>query len=323
MKERVQKLMAQANLGSRRACEALIEQRRVRVNGAIIALGAQADPAVDVIEVDGVRLKFEQQRKVYFAVNKPRNVLSTDKPHPGDTRRIVRDLVMYEGHLFTIGRLDAESEGLMVLTNDGDMANRLSHPRYRHTKTYLVSVYGLPPADALDRWRAGGIALEDEMVSAPCYIRVAKGNRDVSQLIIVMTEGKKRQIRQIASLLGYPVKRLLRVQIGQLRLDMLKSGEARQLTPAEVKLLATPAPELKEIRGASDKKDRRSRSGSADAAPQRERSERPGRESRPAQDGERSKPDARGSKRPSGRGRSKPRPASSGKPRSPRRRSND
>ena len=137
MKERVQKLMAQANLGSRRACEDVISQGRVRVNGKVIHLGDQADPQKDIIEVDGTKLAFPEQ-KLYIAFNKPKYVLSTDEPHEGDTRKIITDFLPYKEHLFSAGRLDADSEGLMVLTNDGELANTLTHPRYRHTKTKTV-----------------------------------------------------------------------------------------------------------------------------------------------------------------------------------------
>ncbi len=240
MKERVQKLLAQANLGSRRACENLIRDGRVRVNGRIIQLGDQADPQADIIEVDGERLKLPD-RLVYFAFNKPRNVLSTDAPHKDDARRTVRAFLPYDGHLFTVGRLDAESEGLMVLTNDGDLANRLSHPRYRHTKTYKVVVYGLPSAEAITRWQEG-IELEDEGRTAPCWVKIIDGGKETT-LRIVMTEGKKRQIRRVAALLGYPVKSLVRTHIGRLGLGSLRPGEWRELTPQDLEALRAPAAE--------------------------------------------------------------------------------
>lgn len=141
MKERVQKLMAMANVASRRASEQLILEGRVRINGTLATLGDKADPATDVITVDGERLKFLTEKR-YIAYHKPINVLSTTKPMKGDNRPTVMDEVPVEGHFFLIGRLDAESEGLLVLTNDGDLANKLTHPRYEHTKTYKVTVYG-------------------------------------------------------------------------------------------------------------------------------------------------------------------------------------
>lgn len=256
MKERVQKLMAQANVGSRRACEELIEQGRVRVNGAVIKLGDKADPETDVIEVDGERLKFDVQRKIYIALNKPRNVLSTSATHKGEERPTVYDLVPVADHLFMVGRLDADSEGLVVLTNDGDLANRLTHPRYRHTKTYKVTVYGMPTTDALERW-ANGVNLGEDGVTSPCVVKIVKGDKGFTELRVIMTEGKKRQIRRVASELGYPVRRLVRTHIGKLGVGELRPGEWRELNADEVKLLQTPDPAFREARAAA----RQERSG--------------------------------------------------------------
>lgn len=246
MKERVQKLMAQANLGSRRACEEIIRQGRVRVNGSVIHLGDQADPYSDIIEVDGEKIAFPD-RKVYIAFNKPKNVLSTDDPHDGDMRHTVRYYIPHEGHLFNIGRLDADSEGLMVLTNDGELANQLTHPRYRHSKTYRVVVRGLPGEEAIKQWERG-IQLEEEdgstFVTAPCSVKLQDGDKRESVLRIVMTEGKKRQIRRVASTLGYPVKSLVRTQIGKLMLGTLRPGEWRELTAKDLAALKTSSEEL-------------------------------------------------------------------------------
>lgn len=241
--------MAQANIGSRRECEELIQQGRVKVNGQVIELGAKADPAEDTIVVDGRTLRVEEQRRVYIALHKPINVLSTDEPHKSDPRRTVRDLVPLKGHLFMIGRLDADSTGLVVLTNDGDMANRLSHPRYRHTKTYRVTVYGLPDSKTIEQWERG-IHLPDEGLTAPCSVRVKKADKGLSVLEIVMTEGKKRQIRRVAAALGYPVHHLVRTHIGQLSLGSLKPGEWRELTEADVKALRTSDPAFRVMRPA-------------------------------------------------------------------------
>ncbi len=244
MKERVQKLMAQANVGSRRANEELIRQGRVRVNGNVIKIGDQADPATDVIEVDGARLDLATQPKVYIAFNKPLNVLTTNVRRRDDERRTVRDFIPIEGHLFTIGRLDAESEGLIVLTNDGELTNRLTHPRYGHTKTYRATVYGLPSAETITKWESG-VYLE-EGKTAPCSVQVVKGGRDLTTLEIVMTEGKKRQVRRVASMLGHPVKRLVRTQIGKLGLGGLRAGEWRELDAKEVALMQIPAMQTSE-----------------------------------------------------------------------------
>jgi 23S rRNA pseudouridine2605 synthase len=243
MKERVQKLIAQANLASRRGAEDLIRQGRVTVNGKTIHLGDQADPAVDTIAVDGTRLKLNTE-KHYYAINKPMYVVSSSVSQ--DDRENVRDLLPIEGHLFTVGRLDAESDGLMVLTNDGELANQLSHPRYEHTKTYKVVVYGDVSQETLDKWEKG-VYLE-EGLTAPCSIRVQQRDADVTVLRIVMIEGKKRQIRRIAAMFDHPVKRLTRTHIGKLEVGRLKAGEWRELGKEDIELLTTPASDLSYIR---------------------------------------------------------------------------
>ncbi len=246
MKERVQKLMAQANIGSRRACEQLIEQGRVQVNGKIIQLGDKADPEVDVIVVDGQKLKLKPTPKRYIAIYKPKHYLSTKSPHADDKRRTIYDLAPLDGHFFPVGRLDADSEGLMVLTNDGEAANRLTHPRYQHTKTYKVVVEGHPTTDTLDKWQMG-IWLDDARTNR-CYIRVLQSDKNTTTLRIIMTEGKKRQIRRIAAQLGHPVQSLLRTHIGQLGLGTMKKGDWFELEQEHIEALFRPAEELKFIR---------------------------------------------------------------------------
>ncbi len=263
MKERLQKLLAQANIGSRRASEDLIGAGRVRVNGVVAQLGDKADPAADSIEVDGVLLKFEEQAPVYVMLNKPKQVLSTDKPHKGDRRETVSGLLGRHEHLFSIGRLDADSEGLVVMTNDGDLAQKLSHPRYRHTKTYRVEVLGLPTAETLEKWQAG-VFLEDGK-TAPCFVEIVKGSPKGTILRVVMTEGKKRQIRRVASLLGHPVRRLTRTHIGMLALGDLEPGQSRELTAKEVLALKTPSPEIKALRAQPRRRIGERDSAAADA----------------------------------------------------------
>ncbi len=246
--------MAQANIGSRRACEDYIRQGRVRVNGKVIELGAKADPAVDTVTVDGERLQVQDQPKVYIALNKPVNVLSSRNAQKGDPRRTVFDLVpKNDEHLFLIGRLDAESQGLVILTNDGELTNRLTHPRYQHTKTYKVTVYGLPTAAVIEQWERG-IYLPEDGLTAPCSVRVTRSGGGLATLQIIMTEGKKRQIRRVATQLGHPVRHLTRTHIGQFALGDLKSGDWRELTPADVRALRSPDPTL---RRAPPRKQRR------------------------------------------------------------------
>lgn len=244
MKERVQKLMAQAGVASRRASEGIIEQGRVTVNGKMITVGDKADPEKDVIRVDGERLKLQGIKKWYIVVNKPLHVLSAPSTSPDDERPTIREMIPIDGHLFPIGRLDADSDGLMVLTNDGELTNRIAHPRYEHTKTYKIEVYGTPSEDTLEKWQ-NGVWLEDGKTS-PCYVKLMDVNtvQGTSTLRVVMIEGKKRQIRRVATKLGHNVRRLTRTHIGQLGLGTLRRGEWYELDEHEVAVMSEPAWEL-------------------------------------------------------------------------------
>lgn len=246
MKERVQKLMAQADIGSRRACENIIREGRVRVNGKVITIGDKANPETDTITVDGERILAHAVEKRYYVFNKPINVLSSRTEGTDDDRPSVLEVVPLEGHLFTVGRLDAESEGLMILTNDGEMTNRLTHPRYEHTKTYKVVVYGDPSQETLEQWQ-DGVYLEDGKTS-PCFVKVLEKGTSTTTLRIIMIEGKKRQIRRVASKLEHPVKKLMRTHIGKLGLGTLRRGEWYRLDDDEVAALQEPAWELDLIR---------------------------------------------------------------------------
>ncbi len=243
--QRVHKIMAQADIGSRRKCEEIIRQGRVRVNGKVIKLGAKADAAKDQIYVDGQRIAsaFEP---LYIVVNKPAGVLSTTKAEKGDERPTIRELVEAPGRLFTIGRLDADSEGLMVLTNDGELADKISHPRYEHTKTYKVTVKGKVARSTVEAWESG-VWLDDSRTAA-CSVKVLQSSKRSTILRIVMIEGRKRQIKRIASALGHPVIRLVRTHIGQLGLGTLRKGAWYQLDEDELSALTKPAHELNAIR---------------------------------------------------------------------------
>ena len=252
--QRVQKIMAQADLGSRRHCETIISSGRVQVNGKVISLGAKADPLKDVILVDGVRIStaFEP---ICIVVNKPKGVLTTNKSTPDDDRPTIRDLVEVPGHLFPIGRLDADSEGLLILTNDGALANRISHPRYEHTKTYKVTVKGKVSRATIEAWESG-VWLDDSRTAA-CSVRTLQSTKRSTVLRIVMLEGRKRQIRRVANLLGHPVMRLVRTHIGQLGLGTLRKGAWYQLDEDETQALQTPARELADIRRARRERKRK------------------------------------------------------------------
>ncbi|NDJ76403.1 MAG: rRNA pseudouridine synthase [Chloroflexi bacterium] len=234
MAERLQKLISQAGITSRRAAEDLIRAGRVTVNGQVAQLGDKADLAHDVVVVDGKPLKANPDL-VYILLHKPRGVVCTNKRQPYEKRPIVRDLVPHDGHLYTVGRLDAESEGLILMTNDGDLANQLMHPRYQHTKTYHVLVEGKPAPKTLDEWR-NGVMLDDKR-TAPAKVRVLSDKRDDTWLQVVLREGRKRQIRRVATQLGHPPKRLIRTKIEWLEIGHLKPGEWRHLSPKEVRML--------------------------------------------------------------------------------------
>jgi pseudouridine synthase len=251
MEERLQKIMAEAGLGSRRHNEELIAAGRVKVNGRPARLGDKADPAVDRIEVDGQPLAVSQEN-IYVLLNKPRNVLSSLEDELESGRTTVRELIPLAGHLYPVGRLDKQSEGLMLLTNDGELAHLLTHPRYGHEKSYRVLIEGqLSPAE-LDSWRRG-VMLDGEM-TAPAGVEIESAQADHSWLRVTMREGRKRQIRRIAAQLGHAVNKLVRDRIGPLTLGELKPGEWRHLSEAELQALRNsvggrrPRPSRKQLK---------------------------------------------------------------------------
>lgn len=233
--ERLQKLMAQANIGSRRECEKLIEQGRVKVNGRVATLGDKADPAQDRIEVNGRLLDIEQVEYIYVALNKPKGVISSLDDELGEGRTTVRDLIPLPGHLYPVGRLDKQSEGLMLMTNDGDLAHKLTHPRYGHEKVYRVVVAGELSDISIHKWE-NGMPLDGSM-TIPAKIEVVRRQKKFTHLQITLREGRKRQIRRLANMLGHPTLELVREQIGPLALGNLKSGQWRHLRPDEVAAL--------------------------------------------------------------------------------------
>jgi len=261
MQERLQKILAQAGYGSRRSCEELITSGRVRVNGQVAEIGQKADVMVDKITLDGRALP-KIERLVYVALNKPRFVLSTVEGEEEDRRETVRDLVNVPERVYPVGRLDLESEGLILLTNDGDLTNKLTHPRYGHAKEYHVLVARRPDDDQISTWRRG-VILEDGYKTAPAEVRVLRLQGKGTWLRVVMGEGRKRQIREIGVLLGLPVVRILRVRIGSLRLGNLKPREWRYLTEEEVQELKSPGEkkpgEKKPARGRPPRPESRSR----------------------------------------------------------------
>ena len=255
MQERLQKILAQAGHGSRRSCEEMILAGRVRVNGQLAELGQKADPAEDRITLDGKPLP-KSEKLTYVALHKPRFVLSTVEKEKDDNRETVIDLIEVRERVYPVGRLDIESEGLILLTNDGDLANKLTHPRYGHMKEYRVLVASRPDDKQLGAWRRG-ILLEDGYQTAPADVRLTETQGKGAWLRVIMGEGRKRQIREIAAQLGLPVVRIVRVRIGSLRLGNLKVREWRFLTAEEIDLLKNPEKE-KEMRESRPKTAKRS-----------------------------------------------------------------
>jgi len=229
---RLQKVLAQAGLGSRRVCEELIEARRVRVNGEVAVLGRRVDPEVDVIEVDRAQIGLKDGL-VHYVLNKPAGFITTAADTHG--RPTVIDLVPAEPRVFPVGRLDADSEGLLLLTNDGDLTHRLTHPSYGVEKEYLVEVDGEPHRGAIRRLREG-VELDDGL-TAPAKVALL----DARMLRITIHEGRNRQVRRMCEAVGFPVLRLVRTRIGALTDRTLKPGGWRALTQDEVRALERAA----------------------------------------------------------------------------------
>lgn len=246
--ERLQKILAHAGVASRRRSEKLIEQGRVSVNSqTVTTLGAKADPARDDIRVDGRRIQAKVDH-LYVMVNKPRGVLSTMEDARG--RKSLSDVVEVATRVYPVGRLDAASEGLILLTDDGELANLLTHPRYQHEKDYRVLVNGRPSQKTLEAWRRG--VMWDGKLTAPAQVEVIRYEKNGTLLRVVLREGRKRQIREVASLLGHPAQGLLRVRLGPLKLGGLETGQWRYLTAQEVR-------ELKGLKQFQRRRSRKSR----------------------------------------------------------------
>jgi 23S rRNA pseudouridine2605 synthase len=227
---RLQKVLASAGLGSRRACEELIAAGRVTVDGTVAELGARVDPSTAVIHVDGDRV-IVRDDMVYLALNKPRGVLSAMSDDRG--RPTVGDLVGDRPErLFHVGRLDADSEGLLLLTNDGDLAHRLMHPSFGVTKTYLATVPAPVGKDVGRRLRAG-VVLEDGPVRVDAF-RVVQTQGDRAIVEVVLHEGRKHIVRRLLDEVGHPVVRLVRTRIGPVHLGGQRAGTLRELSRAEL-----------------------------------------------------------------------------------------
>lgn len=243
--ERLQKVLARAGVASRRKCEELILQGRVRVNGQVVTqLGTKVDPAWDIIKVDGQPITLE--KKVYILLHKPWGYLSDSLDFRG--RPSALSLIPGGERLYPAGRLDVRSEGLLLLTNDGELTHRLTHPRYQHEKEYLALVEG-EPAEATMRRMLEGVQQNGQTLRADAVERLERlgpearshgweeAPKGMGWLRILLHEGKKRHIRRMCAALGHPVRRLIRIRIGPLKLGDLPVGKWRYLTEGEVNRL--------------------------------------------------------------------------------------
>jgi 23S rRNA pseudouridine2605 synthase len=226
----LQKVLASVGWGSRRVCEELIAAGRVTVNGEVAVLGRRVDPDVDRIEVDGAPVGV-RPGLVYYLLNKPFGVVTTAKDTHG--RATVIDLVPSEPRVFSVGRLDVDTEGLLLLTNDGDLANQVAHPSHGVDKEYLVEVAAGPVTAGAVRRLREGIELDDG-VTAPAEV----SQPSPGVLRITIHEGRKRQVRRMCEAIGHPVRRLVRTRIGPIVDRSLAPGQWRELTAAERKALA-------------------------------------------------------------------------------------
>ena len=243
--ERLQKVLARAGIGSRRACEELIAAGRATVNGEPAVLGRRADAERDRIEVDGVPV-VTRAGVVYYLLNKPTRVVTTASDPEG--RPTVVDLVPSDPRVFPVGRLDWDTEGLLLLTNDGDLANLLTHPRHGVEKEYLAEVEGVPSRSALRRLR-DGVELDDGL-TAPAQARLVQSHGDSAAIEIVLHEGRNRQVRRMCDAIGHPVRRLVRTRIGPVADRALAPAAWRPLLPDEVRsLYAAAGPGAEEASG--------------------------------------------------------------------------
>jgi 23S rRNA pseudouridine2605 synthase len=230
--ERVQKLLARAGLGSRRTCEDIVRAGRVKIDGVVATLGDRADPDNQQILVDDVPLAVRPDL-VYYVLNKPTGVVTTASDPQG--RPTVVALVPNEPRVFPVGRLDADTEGLLMMTNDGDLAQLLAHPRHGVDKTYVAEVSGQPSEAALRQLRTG-IELDDGP-TAPAKVRITARTAGKAALELTIHEGRKRQVRRMCAAIGHPVQRLVRTKIGPLADAQLAPGTWRELRPREVRAL--------------------------------------------------------------------------------------
>ena len=228
--DRLQKIISESGILSRRKADLLIKQGRVTLNGRKAEIGEKADPIQDLILVDGKDLPKKQTYRV-FLLNKPYGVISSCQDNHG--RKTILSLIPPQLRLgmHPVGRLDFDSRGAILLTNNGELTLRLTHPKYSHTKTYLVWVSGRPSQVKLDNWRRG--LLLGGIMTRPAIIEELKKGNNNTQLKVILKEGRNRQIRRIANLIGHPVQDLQRISISSIKLNGLKEGKWRELKQKE------------------------------------------------------------------------------------------
>lgn len=230
--ERLQRALARAGFGSRRACEELIAAGRVTVGGVEATLGDRVDPERDEVRVDGRLISVDPGLR-YLALHKPRGVTTTMKdPH---AERDLSGFLPKGPRVFPVGRLDRDTEGLLLLTNDGELAHRLTHPRYAVEKEYLAEVDGAPSSRQLGRLKRG-VELGDGVAQA-VQARAAGGSKGRGAVRLVMVEGRKREVRRMLEAVGLPVRRLIRVRVGPVKLGRMKPGDLLELDPEDVRAL--------------------------------------------------------------------------------------
>lgn len=229
MKMRIHKYLAHAGVASRRHAEEMVAEGKVKINGHLAKIGEVVDSEHDKITVDGKKAELETQ-EIYYLIHKPRGVVSAVSDPDG--RRTVTSLVPGGSRLYPVGRLDYDSEGLMLLTNDGELAFHLTHPKFEVEKTYHVLVKGVMTEKAV-RYLEQGVTIEGQK-TAPAQVVIAEAQPSNTWIDITIHEGRNRQIRKMCEAVGYPVMRLIRTQFGPWELSDLPSGQYRALTPAEV-----------------------------------------------------------------------------------------
>lgn len=230
---RINKYLASCGIASRRACDDIIAEGRVKINGRICTQGAEVDEFADSVSVDGKKVQLKKKFE-YYIMNKPKGYITTVKDDKD--RKTVMDLLPKNiGRVFPVGRLDYDTEGLLILTSDGDLANRLTHPRNEVTKTYLVKIEGVITEEQVNILRRGAVI--DGVKTKKCNIKIVETSRDYTKLHVVISEGRNRQVRKMFESVGKNVDFLKRIKIGQLSLRGLDRGSVRKLSAQEIDYL--------------------------------------------------------------------------------------